>query len=98
MTKGNRNRISFSLRKEYQHVYNFLEKQPNVSDFICRLIQKELEKELSQITLEEKVDQLLSAISKQQGILVCNQSLPGASNIEEQDLKGEDIELINELF
>ncbi|WP_339253838.1 hypothetical protein NSQ43_05755 [Sporosarcina sp. FSL W8-0480] len=85
-------RLSISFREEYRYIYNHLRKQPNRSDYICRILQKEIAEEKS---LEKQMSHLLSLISERYVMNLENVAEIGKT---EQKLENEDIELINTLF
>lgn len=86
-------RLSISFREEYRHIYEHLLKQPNKSDYICRILQKEMERDKC---LEEKVTSLLSFFSDSN--ILSTESLSKLTTKGEQDLQNEDIELLKTLF
>ncbi|WP_026674011.1 hypothetical protein [Alkalihalobacterium bogoriense] len=94
MKEEQRLRISVSFRNEYRHLYDHVIKQANSSDYICRVLQKELEREQNAKRLEDKLEDLLSAINTK-GILFNSNN--GTAELE-QSLNDEDINLINQLF
>lgn len=87
-------RLSISFREEYRHIYEHILKQPNKSDYICRILQKEMERDKC---LEEKIENLLSIFTDNK--MLSNPFLLSSSTIKgEQDLQNEDIDLLNTLF
>lgn len=87
-------RLSISFREEYRHLFEHLQKQPNRSDYICRILQKELEQKKS---LEEKIANLLNLISAKNNIINTDATTDSFGQTE-QILKINDIDLINNLF
>lgn len=86
--------MSISFREEYRHLYEYLQRQPNKSDYICRLLQKELDKEKS---LEEKLSHLINLISDK-NIVFNTEATTEILGQAEQRLNDSDIDLINNLF
>ncbi|SOC24534.1 hypothetical protein SAMN05880501_11750 [Ureibacillus xyleni] len=87
-------RLSISFREEYRPIYEHLLKQPNRSDYICRILQKEIEHNKC---LEEKIDNLLSIFNDNRTL--SNPFLLSSSTTKgEQELQNEDIDLLNTLF
>ncbi|MFD1203626.1 hypothetical protein ACFQ38_00545 [Sporosarcina contaminans] len=86
-------RLSISFREEYRHIYEHLLKQPNKSDYICRILQKEMEREKC---LEERIASLLSFFSDSS--ILATTELPNSTTKKEQELQNEDIDLLNTLF
>jgi ABC-type Fe3+-citrate transport system substrate-binding protein len=98
VTKSNKLRLSISFREEYKHVYEHLSKQANRSDYICRMINKELESEETIQRLEDKLEKLLNAISKGQALVIADMKQTDSNIQAEQELREDDIDLINNLF
>lgn len=86
-------RLSISFREEYRYIYEHLQKQPNRSDYICRILQKEIGQEQS---LEEQMTHLLSLISDKR--IIFDPEIVAESGKTEQQLQNADIDLINTLF
>lgn len=87
-------RLSISFREEYRHIYEHILKQPNKSDYICRILQKEMEREKC---LEEKVASLLSFFSDSR-MVPTPEYTPNSTTKGEHELQNEDIDLLNTLF
>lgn len=96
-------KISISFKRKYQDVYVFLnhlkENNENVSDFICKLVQADMNKEQTGITISQSEIEkmILEALRKN------HQALPlsPTSQTEKQKkdkLSEEDIALLNNLF
>ncbi|RIW32681.1 hypothetical protein D3H55_12415 [Bacillus salacetis] len=98
MTKSSKLRLSISFREEYKHVYEHLSKQANRSDYICRIIDKELENEETIQRLEEKLEKLLNALVDGQALPVFEKEQTDSNDQTEQKLRDEDIDLIKNLF
>lgn len=87
-------RLSISFREEYRHIYEHILKQPNKSDYICRILQKEMERDKC---LEEKIESLLSIFTENR-IILTPEFLSNSTTKGEQELQNEDIDLLNTLF
>ncbi|MBB2482475.1 hypothetical protein H5P36_20090 [Bacillus sp. APMAM] len=87
-------RLSISFREEYRHIYEHLQRQPNRSDYICRILDKEIVQEKS---LEEQIAHILNLISNKR-FIVNSEIVAESSEKTEQQLQNEDIDLINTLF
>lgn len=91
-------RLSISFREEYRHIYEHLQKQPNRSDYICRILQKEMENEKSFRSLEGRLEEILLTLTKRVEISASSNLVQDFSDQLEHSLQENDIELINELF
>ncbi|NBD25626.1 hypothetical protein [Paenibacillus glycinis] len=87
-----RHRLSISFKQDYRHVYKFLVQKPNISDYICRVIEDDIRKvkgsrdeEIRRIVMDILSAQEISGISFKPSVL-------------HDQLSNEDIELIDQLF
>lgn len=93
-------KISVSFSKNYQDVYEFLIKKPNISQFICEVIKERMLEEQNN-SLEKQVEQILDKLIAERGLSIANISsgtLNSASLGTIGKLKNEDKDLIDSLF
>jgi hypothetical protein len=93
-------KISVSFSKNYEDVYEFLMKKPNISQFICEVVRdKMLEGEDK--SLEEQVEKFLDKLIAERGISTTNISSDSLNTTllgTTDTLNNEDKNLIDSLF
>ena len=93
-------KISISFAKNYEDVYEFLMKKPNISQFICEVVKDKM-LEYEDKSLEEQVEQILDKLIAERGLSTTNIS-SGSLNTTllgtTDTLKNEDKDLIDSLF
>lgn len=93
-------KISISFAKNYEDVYEFLVKKPNISQFICEVVKDKM-LEYEDKSLEEQVEQILDKLIAERGLSTTNIS-SGSLNTTllgtTDTLNNEDKNLIDSLF
>ena len=93
-------KISVSFSKNYEDVYEFLIKKPNISQFICEVVRDKM-LEGKDKSLEEQVEQILDKLIAERGLSTTNIS-SGSLNTTllgtTDTLNNEDKNLIDSLF
>ena len=93
-------KISVSFSKNYEDVYEFLMKKPNISQFICEVVKDKM-LEYEDESLEEQVEQILDKLIAERGLSTTNIS-SGSLNTTllgtTDTLNNEDKNLIDSLF
>lgn len=93
-------KISISFAKNYEDVYEFLMKKPNISQFICEVVKDKM-LEYEDKSLEEQVEQILDKLIAERGLSTTNIS-SGSLNTTllgtTDTLNNEDKNLIDSLF
>jgi predicted CopG family antitoxin len=98
-----KHKISISFKRKYHDVYVYLnrlkENNENVSDYICKLVQADMNKEQTGITISQ------SEIEKMilEALRINHQALPltplsQPEKVKKDNLSEEDINLLNNLF
>ena len=64
-------KISISFAKNYEDVYEFLMKKPNISQFICEVVKDKM-LEYEDKSLEEQVEQILDKLIAERGLSTTN--------------------------
>lgn len=100
MSKRN---LSISFKQKYQNVYTFLnhlkETKENVSDYICRLVEADMNKEFrSSSPSQDEIRKIVieTLLANNQSLLQFPQNKVPSSN--EDKPRSEDIDLLNQLF
>ncbi|WP_340392863.1 hypothetical protein [Paenibacillus sp. FSL E2-0190] len=93
---GNRNRLSISFKKEYQHVYEYLIGISNKSDFITKAVDAYISGGKHSSISHEEVRIIVAEILQSQ----CNtaQTLIQPAPSLENPISEEDAELLSQLF
>jgi len=93
-------KISISFKEKYLHVYLYLqqmkERKENVSDYICKLIEKDMNNDHDFHSLEDIRKIVLEILQANSHILTTPSTPP--SSISNEKLSDEDIDLLNQLF
>ncbi|WP_313232124.1 hypothetical protein [Tissierella praeacuta] len=90
-----KHKISISFAKNYEDVYEFLIKKPNISQFICEVVREKMFEDQSN-SLEEQVEKILNGLLAERGLSNINISSKSLNTID--ILKNEDKDLIDSLF
>jgi predicted CopG family antitoxin len=93
-------KISISFKEKYLHVYLYLQqmkdRKENVSDYICKLIEKDINNGRDFHSLED-IRKIVLEILQANGHTFTNPSVP-FSTISNEKLSNEDIDLLNRIF
>ena len=93
-------KISVSFSKNYEDVYEFLIKKPNISQFICEVVRDKM-LEGKDKSLEEQVEKILDKLIAERGITTTNISSDSLDTTllgTTDTLNNEDKNLIDSLF
>lgn len=96
-----KNKVSVSFSGKYIHLYEFLKTKDNVSNYICSLIEKDLEKPHSDDEiLEAKIEEVVERILRNKNINYISTNTPsGYSELSEiTKVSQEDVNTILGLF
>lgn len=86
-----KHKLTISFRRQYKHIYEHLLRQPNRSDYVCRLIEADMNKK-GEIS-EEEIGKVIMEILKGKG------NSDWALKLDsENQLSKEDVDLIKDLF
>ena len=89
-------KISISFSKNYEDIYDFLIKKPNISQFICQVVKEKMFQE-QEDTLEKQVERIVKRLISEKGIYTESLS-PNTLHTTDNRLKNEDKDLIDSLF
>lgn len=84
-------KLSISFRRQYKHIYDHLILQPNRSDYVCRLIDADMNKK-GQLSEEEIRRVVMEVLQKEGGDKI------GLGIETRSNLSHDDVDLINQLF
>lgn len=93
-------KISVSFSKNYEDVYEFLIKKPNISQFICEVIKAKMLEDEDR-SLEEQVEKILDRLIAERGLSTTNISSDSLDTTllgTTDTLNNEDKNLIDSLF
>lgn len=91
-------KISVSFSKNYEDVYEFLMKKPNISQFICEVVRDKMFEDQDS-SLEKQIEQILGKLIEEKGFSIANTPSKSLNTIDTIDtLKNEDKDLIDSLF
>ena len=93
-------KISVSFSKNYEDVYEFLIKKPNISQFICEVIKAKMLEDEDR-SLEEQVEKILDRLIAERGLSTANISSDSLDTTllgTTDTLNNEDKNLIDSLF
>ena len=88
-------KISISFRDSSLHIYEFLKTKPNISAFVCELVENYMKSPENQSDLEAKVEEIVRRLLQNTDQL--NISLPNPSTAP-STLSADDKKLIDSLF
>ena len=89
-------KISISFSKNYEDIYDFLIKKPNISQFICQVVEEKMFQEQEDL-LEKQVEKIVERLISEKGICIESPS-PNTLHTADNMLKDEDKDLIDSLF
>lgn len=93
-------KISISFKEKYLPVYHYLqqlrEQKENVSDYICKLVERDMHNEPHHLPLED-IRKIVHEILQSNGSATTN-SAHVATTKQNHELADEDIALLNQLF
>ena len=89
-------KISISFSKNYEDVYDFLIKKPNISQFICQVVRERIIQE-QEDSLENQVERIVKRLILEKGLYIENLP-PNDFGTATDILENEDKDLINSLF
>lgn len=91
-------KISVSFSKNYEDVYEFLMKKPNISQFICEVVREKMFEDQDSL-LEKQIEQILCKLIEEKGFSIANTLSKSLNTVDTIDtLKNEDKHLIDSLF
>ncbi|MEY2372160.1 MULTISPECIES: hypothetical protein [Lysinibacillus] len=88
-------KVSISFKQNSIHLYEFIKTKENISSYLCKLIEADMNGEHSSLDLESQVEQIMHKLLQNQEFL---QPITINSNKSKDNLSAEDIDLINNLF
>ncbi|MCS1391981.1 hypothetical protein NXZ77_10390 [Lysinibacillus boronitolerans] len=88
-------KVSISFKQNSIHLYEFIKTKENISSYLCKLIEADMNGEHSSLDLESQVEQIMHKLLQNQEFL---QPIKINSNKSKDNLSEEDIDLINNLF
>ncbi|MGN8230850.1 hypothetical protein [Paenibacillus polymyxa] len=91
---GNRNRLSISFKKEYQHIYNHLQGVTNKSDYIAIALEAYISGGRQSPVSIEEIRKVVLQILRKQGD--SSQTFPPPH--PEHPISAEDVDLLSQLF
>lgn len=93
-------KISISFKEKYLPVYHFLQqmkdRKENVSDYLCRLVEMDMNNNRDFHSLED-IRKIVLEILQENSHILTNPSTPPSASSNEK-LSDEDVELLNQLF
>lgn len=84
-------KVSLSFRRQYKHIYEHLLTKPNRSDYVCRLIEANMNKK-GQLS-EEEIRKVVMKVLGKQEVGLMDIGIRDNSPLDESD-----VDLINQLF
>lgn len=91
-------KISISFAKNYEDVYEFLVKKPNISQFICEVVRDKMFEDQDSL-LEIQIEEILCKLIEEKGFSIPNTPSKSLNTVDAIDtLKNEDKDLIDSLF
>ncbi|MFJ8458186.1 hypothetical protein ACIQ57_03540 [Lysinibacillus xylanilyticus] len=90
-----KHKVSISFKQNSVHIYEFIKTKENISSYLCKLIEADMNSELLPLDLESQVEQIMYKLLQNQEFL---QPFTINSNESKDNLSEEDIDLINNLF
>ncbi|WP_288585992.1 MULTISPECIES: hypothetical protein [Lysinibacillus] len=90
-----KHKVSISFKQNSIHLYEFIKTKENISSYLCKLIEADMNGEHSSLDLESQVEQIMHKLLQNQEFL---QPITINSNKSKDNLSAEDIDLINNLF
>jgi len=88
-------KVSISFKQNSVHIYEFIKSKENISSYLCKLIEADMNSEHSPLDLKSQVEQIMYKLLQNQEFL---QPVTINSNESKDNLSVEDIDLINNLF
>lgn len=91
-----KNKISISFPENKLYLYNYLKTKDNISSYICKLVESDIDNEQNNSDLETKITEIINKVLKNKQV---EEILP--SNYytnDEGNLTSEDIDTILNLF
>lgn len=89
-----RNKISINFNRNYSELYNYLIQKPNISAYVCQVLQSKMEEEKSGETLDAKIEKTIKKMLLDNALdIVTTSSIKTGSPVKEEDK-----ELIKSLF
>lgn len=88
-------KISISFAKNYEDVYEFLVKKPNISQFICEVVRDKMFEDQDSL-LEIQIEEILGKLIQEKGFSIANTPSKSLNTVD--ILKNEDKDLIDSLF
>lgn len=90
-----KHKISVSLSREYEDLYNALKDMPNRSNFICKILSNNFKKCDDQSNLEEIIERAVIKALEKHNVINVNYN---SSDAKKDEISDEDRDLINNLF
>ncbi|MEB2279017.1 hypothetical protein LAV73_03245 [Lysinibacillus xylanilyticus] len=88
-------KVSISFKQNSVHIYEFIKSKENISSYLCKLIEADMNSEHSPLDLKSQVEQIMYKLLQNQEFL---QPVTTNSNESKDNLCAEDIDIINNLF
>jgi hypothetical protein len=90
-----KHKVSISFKQNSLSLYEYLKTRDNISSYLCKLIEADMNNEQKLSDLETKVEEILYKLLQNKKIL---ESVSFKTDDIVEKLSDEDIDLINELF
>ncbi|WP_066372470.1 hypothetical protein [Neobacillus fumarioli] len=93
-----RNKMSISFKDEFYHVYEYLKTKENVSRYICKLVEADMQNVEANEDLDTKVEKIVYRLLLNSHLLEKKSLTIKENQGETETLSSEDIDIINTLF
>ena len=93
-----KNKISISFPEKKLHLYNYLKSKDNISNYMCNLIEADMNKDNADSDLEDKIEEIINKILKDKQLTISTSSENHDVIHNEDTLTTNDIDIIKDLF